>query len=185
MAQNGHKVIAVENKKGPFENLERNIKENQLENLSCVLKDGLDYLPKEVDCCCLLGMGGNTILEILSWAKERLPQFSCIIVEPQSNPSCVISFLLDSGFYNDQGLYVYERRYYPLLRFVPGKEETDLLERKYGPFPVKNKDSLLLEMLRKERDSLIPFSHIIENRKEIEKLNKEIKTIQHETQKTS
>lgn len=97
----------------------------------------------------------------------------------------MISFLLDNGFVNDQGCYVYERRYYPLLRFVPGKEETDSLERKYGPFPVRSKDSLLLEMLRKERDSLIPFSDIIENRKEIEELDKEIKTIQHETHQTS
>lgn len=171
----------MENKKGPFENLQKNIEDNQIEGLTCILKDGLDYLPKEVDCCCILGMGGNTILEILSRAKDSLMQFKSIIIEPQSNPSRVIFFLIDNGFVNDRGCYVYERHYYPLLRFVKGKEEASPLERKYGPYPVRNKDSLLLGMLKKEKDSLLPFAHIPQNRSQIEELEKEMEAILNET----
>lgn len=167
--------MAIENKKGPYLNLEKSIKEEGLLNLSCVLADGIDYLPSEVDCCCILGMGGNTIYEILSSHPESLKQFKSIIIEPQSIASQPISYLLNMGFENDAGIYVYEKRYYPLLRFIPidKKKNHSPLEQKYGPYPVRHKDPLLKEMLDKEINQLLPYLNQEETKKEYDLLVEE------------
>jgi tRNA A22 N-methylase len=167
LANHNHNVIAIENKKGPYLNLEKSIKEEGLLHLSCVLADGLDYLPSEVDCCCILGMGGSTIYDILSRHEDRLKQFKSIIIEPQSCASQAISYLLSLGFENDAGLYVYEKRYYPLLRFVPSAESQKYssLDEKYGPYPVRMKDPLLLEMLEKHINQLEPYQDQEETKK--------------------
>jgi tRNA A22 N-methylase len=150
LSSSGHKVVAVENKKGPFENLFSNVMDNGFADIECVLADGIDYLPPQVDCCCILGMGGATIYEILSKHVERLEQFNSLIISPQSRFSMPIEFLYEHGFYNDNGLYIYEKRYYPILRFVKGNKVASTLERKYGPFCVQSKDPILLTMLHKE-----------------------------------
>ncbi len=179
LANHDHNVIAIENKKGPYINLEKSIKEQGLLHLSCVLADGIDYLPAEVDCCCILGMGGNTIFDILSRYPERLKQFKSIIIEPQSIASQPISYLLSMGFENDAGKYVYERRYYPLLRFVPAtsSKKHSPLEEKYGPYPVQQKDPLLLAMLDKEIKQLEPYLDQEETKKKYDILLEDRKGI--------
>ena len=138
--------------------MQKAILDENLASLNCKLADGLSYLPEDVDCCCILGMGGNTIYEILKAKEAHLHQFQAIIIEPQSNAQLPISYLLDHGFENDEGLYVYEKRYYPLLRFIPSKQKTtNELERKYGPSPVRKKDPYLFSLLKKELSQLHPY----------------------------
>lgn len=149
MADAGFKVYAVENKRGPFDNLRQNVEGSGYE-ITCLFSDGIDILPKDVDTCCILGMGGNTIYEILSKDLDKLAQLSTIVIEPQSNATLPISFLLSHGFMNDAGKYVFEKRYYPLLRFVKGHENNSDIEIKYGPYPVRRKDALLKCMIEKE-----------------------------------
>lgn len=125
-------------------------------------------------------MGGNTIYDILSQKETNLIQLKTIIIEPQSNISLPIEFLLSHGYINDDGKYVYEKRYYPLLRFIKGKESISDLEKKYGPYPVRNKDSLLKEMLRKEIHQLDPYVSKKETLLKQENLKQEFQEIFHE-----
>ena len=146
-------------------------------DVECKLASGLDYLPKEVNCCCILGMGGNTIYEILKNRENDLLQFDAIIIEPQSNFSLPIEYLLNHGFYNDCGIYLYEKRYYPLMRFIKGKQENTPLEIKYGPYMVKNQDEMLASMLKKELKLLSPYKHVLETEIKYLEIEKEYKEI--------
>lgn len=148
----------------------REIDSQELKNITCHLSNGLTYLPREYDCCCILGMGGSTIFDILNEKKESLSQFETIIIEPQSMPSKPISFLLNNGFYNDAGQYVYEKRYYPLLRFKKGYVKTNELEEEFGPYPVKQKDDHLKEMFIYQIKQLEPYLDNIETKKKYDVL---------------
>ncbi len=154
LSEKGHRVLAIENKKGPFEILSHATKMEK--NIKVSLSDGISAYEEGIDCCVILGMGGTTIYEILSSHKEIVMKFKTIIIEPQSSFSLPIHFLYENGFYNDAGLYVYEKRYYPLMRFVKGKASLSPLEEKYGPYMVKNKDPLLLSMIDHELSLLLP-----------------------------
>lgn len=136
-----------------------NIKKANRDNLRCHLSDGIEYLPTRVDTALLLGMGGATIYSILSKDKKKLHQLKTIIIEPQSMISLPITFLLEEGYENDLGCFVYEKRHYPLLRFVYTREKKEYseVEKKYGPYVVRNKDKLLLEYLKKETTRLSQF----------------------------
>lgn len=179
LALNGHIVFAVENKKGPYEALCQTFKEYSDLPLTASLSDGLDILPKEVDTACLLGMGGETITSILTRGEKKLSQLQTIIIEPQSAFSQPISFLIDHGYQNDAGEYIFERRYYPLLRFVKQEkaEETSGIERKYGPYPVSQKDKLLLSYLRKEISQLEPYKENTNTAQKISELEEETSII--------
>lgn len=169
--------MAIENKQGPFLNLEKHIKESSVENIECHLADGIDYLPSNIDCCCILGMGGTTIYEILSKNKNKLDQLKTIIIEPQSNFSQPITFLLKNGYVNTSGQYIYEKRYYPLLKFEKGNQNISKLEEKYGPYPVRNKDIKLKEMILKEIKQLNPFRKEASTKSKLEILEHDLMEI--------
>lgn len=171
----GHKVIAVENKIGPFTTLKKACEKDK--NIKCLLSDGIEILPQEVDCCCILGMGGLTIYEILSKDISKLNQLETIIISPQSLPNKPIEFLLDHGYINDEGFYIYEKKYYPILRFVKGDDKSTAIERKYGPAPVKKNDKLLFEMLQKEKNQLMKYSSFEDSITRLNLLEKEIEEI--------
>ena len=175
LSQHGHKVLAIENKSGPYQTLLKATKDD--DNIHCVMADGLDYLENDIDCCCILGMGGITIKEILEKNRDKLSQFETIIISPQSMFHLPICFLEENGFRNDDGKYIYEKKYYPILRFVKGNCDLDDLRRKYGPVMVDRKDPLLLEMLEKEKERLRLFSSYEESKCKLELLEKEIKEI--------
>lgn len=122
-------------------------------------------------------MGGNTIYELLKNRESDLKQFDAIIIEPQSNFSLPIEYLLSQGFYNDSGCYLYEKRYYPLMRFVQGKQDNTPLEIKYGPYMVKNKDEMLSSMLKKELKLLSPYKNVGETKIKYLQIEKEYKEI--------
>lgn len=152
LAKKGYNVLAIENKIGPYSILSKAVSDASLDNLKCHLSDGIDYLPKDIDTCMILGMGGYTIKEILEKNKCKLKQFKYILISPQSAFNNPISFLLDNGFKNIDGKYIYEKHYYPILLFENTKENRDYLaiEYLYGTIPCKNKDKLLLEMIDNE-----------------------------------
>lgn len=152
LAKKGYNVLAIENKVGPFNILSKAVTDAALNNLKCHLSDGIDYLPSDIDTCMILGMGGYTITEILEKNVNKLRQFKYILISPQSAFTNPISFLLDNGFKNIDGQYIFEKHFYPILLFENTKDSREYLsiEYLYGSIPCKNKDKLLLEMIDKE-----------------------------------
>ncbi len=154
LSEKGHRVFAVENKQGPFEILSNATSLDK--NIKVSFSDGISAYEEGIDCLVILGMGGGTIHEILSSHTETVMKFKSIIIEPQSSFSLPIRFLYENGFYNDFGMYIYEKRYYPLMRFVKGQDSLSELEEKYGPFMVRKKDPLLLALIDHELSLLQP-----------------------------
>lgn len=151
--KSGFKVYACENKRGPYNNLKRNVDENSCD-IKCLFSSGIDILPDDVDTLLLLGMGGDTIFNILSKDINKLSQIKDIIISPQSDFFIPFKFLYENSFKDDQGLYFKETRIYPLLRFTRSKGEFSLEEEEiqYGYYPLKNKDMMLYEYLTKRYD---------------------------------
>lgn len=148
----GIPVYAVENKPGPYNNIVKMIEETKSQDLiKPILDDGIRTLPKEVDTAFLLGMGGKTIYGILATNPKKLEQLKTIIIEPQSDFYLPINFLLDNGYVNDKGVYVFEKHLYPVLRFVKGeKKEYTKAQRTYGPYPLEVKDPCLKKCLDRQ-----------------------------------
>lgn len=147
----GYKVYASENKIGPFNILKESIlKSNSLVN--CIFLDGIKDMPNDIKSVVILGMGGETIYKILNEGRKKLSSIDEIIIEPQSSFIKPISFLYENNFKNIDGKIIYERKYYPILKFIHGKEDHQLndLELNYGSFIVNNKDELLIKKLKNE-----------------------------------
>ena len=108
-------------------------------------------LPNDVKTLVLLGMGGKTIAEILSRHPDKLSQIESILVEPQSDVPLCVSTFNSFGFQNVDGSYIYEKRYYPILFYVRGKEELNEVERQFGLAPLQKKDPILIEFLNIEK----------------------------------
>lgn len=156
LAADGFKIYASENKKGPFNALINNTKQYKGNNLQCIFTDGIDILPQDVNALILLGMGGKTIFDILSRHEEKLSQIEYILMEPQSETKLPISYVLQQGYENISGCYVFEKRYYPLMLFKKTKIKKQYNEAQllFGPYMLENKDSLLFEFLHKEEERI-------------------------------
>lgn len=142
------KVYASENKTGPFLRLKRALLDSPVIPL---FSDGITDLPPDVDTLVILGMGGLTIYQILTKYPDKLTQINTLIIEPQSETELPVKLLCASGYENVDGCYLFEKRYYPLLKFTrPASTSPTERELRYGPYPYRRKDKLLLESLRKE-----------------------------------
>ena len=94
---------------------------------------------------------GKTIAEILSRHPDKLSQIESILVEPQSDVPLCVSALNSFGFQNVDGSYIFEKRYYPILFYVRGKEELNEVECQFGLAPLQKKDPILIEFLNIEK----------------------------------
>ena len=167
----GNKVFATENKIGPFNKLKNNIENTDVIPL---FKDGLKDIPSDVNTALILGMGGETIFDILTKDVNALKSLNKIIIEPQSSFQLPISYLLNHHFINIGGAYVFERHYYPLLAFKRCDEkivkEYSEIEKEFGVYPVNNKDPLLKEYLLSLRDEL--SNYVSKSKKNYDKIIK-------------
>lgn len=165
LALKGFKVYASENKTGPYQILLDNLKQYSHLDIQTCLMDGIKDMPDGIKSVCIIGMGGNTIYKILDEGKNRLDVIEEIIIEPQSSFSLPISYLLDNNFINIGGKMIYERHYYPLLKFVKGKKDRSYtaVEKEFGPILFTKKDPLFLKYLEKEKEKFDRFSLINQN----------------------
>ncbi len=157
----GYKMYAVENKKGPYDILKDIIKSNY-SNVECLFASGLDIMPSDVNGCFLLGMGANTMEEILFKDMDKFNHLESIIVEPQTDPYNLFKRLYENGFYDDIGCYVFEKHPYPLLRFTRCEENKkfDEFDYMFGSYPLHHKDIVLEEKLE---TNIKNFNKLIEN----------------------
>jgi tRNA (adenine22-N1)-methyltransferase len=155
LAEQGFKVYASENKRGPFTILKDSLLKNN-SSVICYLADGLTDLPKDVGGVFILGMGGKTMTEILSRHPSRLAALKQLVIEPQSDAYLPIHYLLTHGFKNDKGRYVFEKHAYPLLSFVPTADPVSYSreEETFGPCPLAQKDPLLGKLLQQQLERL-------------------------------
>ena len=108
---------------------------------------------KPVDVAIISGLGGFTIIGIISRSIDRFKNMKSIIVEPQSDEEAVRRFLLDNHFdieYED--MIVEKNKYYPIIKckLSANVDNYEDFEYKYGKLLIKNKNQVLLAKLRKD-----------------------------------
>lgn len=181
LSSKGYKVYASENKIGPFNILKESIL-NSNSSVNCIFLDGIKDMPSEIKSVVILGMGGDTIYKILNEGKSKLSSIDEIIIEPQSSFIKPISFLYENNFKNVDGKFIFERKYYPILKFLHGIEDHQLndLELNYGSFIVNNKDELLIKKLKSELNKLNSLTNSgVKKIEEITKLEKYLSILEN------
>lgn len=142
-----NQVIAVENKKGPYERLSFNVKDYP--QITPFFGDGLDGFKEYITVITAAGIGGKTIVEIFSkfFEKERKRNLT-IIVEPQSDVDLVRKFFNSMGYKITFEKYVKEQgKYYPIITYELGNEILSDVNYTFGKYALANKDPLLYEYL--------------------------------------
>ena len=140
--KNNIKVIASDNKKGPLEQARKNISSFNLENkIKVKYGDGLDPIEDNIDTVIIAGMGGNTIIDILS-KKENLKHIKTLIISPQSEVMETRKFLMNSGFkFIDEKIINDQNKYYFIMKLIKEKIVYSDIELFFGPILLKNKSN--------------------------------------------
>lgn len=150
------KAIAMDIKKGPLERAREHIGEHRLDAyIEIRLSDGLKaLLPKEVASIVIAGMGGATMMKILTEGSEAAEAARELILQPQSERMELRSFLAQEGYHIlEEDMIFEDGKYYPMMRVKKTKEIRvgengfQRIELKYGPCLLKQRHPVLREYL--------------------------------------
>lgn len=152
------KALACDINKGPLAKAKENVQKNHAENvIETRLGSGLlPVSPYEVESVVIAGMGGMLIIQILEVSKEVVRTMKELILSPHSDVAEVRRYLHQIGFsIADERMVKDDGKYYVFLRAV---FESEVYEREidylFGHILLKKKDTVLREMLEKERMKL-------------------------------
>ena len=172
---------AIENKKGPYDRLVKNLTKAKLEEIIVPLfSDGISDLPECVNTIVIAGMGGLAIVNILLAHPEKLKHVETIIVDAHSNIMEVRREVTNLGYIIAEEKMVKEGDiFYEIIKFKKGDiaiySEEDL---EYGPLLRKERSCLFKEkyMNRLNEISLLLLKNLPPKRQQILK-NERIKIL--------
>lgn len=156
--------IAIENKRQPFLNSQAT-----LAGLSADVRfgNGLEPLAAgEADSLSICGMGGESIVRILSEFPERVPAF--IVLQPNKRSEHVRAWALRSGFQLLDEPRATGQRAFQILVFARSAEPSDPayhgLDREaallFGPHNLRHRDPQFLQALLAERRYLTQLDRL-------------------------
>lgn len=130
------KAVGVDVHEGPYQSALTAVKSRHLEDVIDVrFGDGLMPLePKEVNVLTLAGMGGRTMLDILSARPGVLKTVTDLIVQPQGAEGAVRLALLDGGWrLKAERLVEEEKRIYVVMAYSKeeGWDGAELLKKEH------------------------------------------------------
>ena len=119
-------AIASDVGKEPLEHARRTAAEYGVEGIDFRLCDGLAAVkPDEADTIVIAGMGGETILSILSaapWLKEDGQR---IFLQPMTKVELLRRWIADNGYRFCGEWLVWDKDYlYPIMEIAPGRTES-------------------------------------------------------------
>jgi Predicted SAM-dependent methyltransferase len=166
------KAIACDIKNGPLEIAKKNIVAHGFQNqIKTRISNGFDnILIGEANTAVISGMGGFIICDILNRAKNILPFFEQLIIQPQNNIYYVRKLLHANGFAIKNEIFLYQQNFYNIIN---AHREKDILydEKDYavGKILLQNNDTLLKKFLLLQTQKLL---HIKNYNKEADKFYK-------------
>jgi len=166
------KGYAVENKKGPYSRLVEALKEAHIEDdIIPLFSDGISELPPCVSTIVLAGMGGETIIKILSSHLENLKRVQTIIVDAHTSTPKLRKYISDLGFtIADERMVREDGVYYEIIKFI----RSDLayyndMDIEFGPI-LRNEKCTLFKQKYEER--IKEIDNLISNKGlPVEKIN--------------
>lgn len=103
--------FACDVNEGPLKNAKKTAQENNVQNISFVLCDGLIGVPEDkVDDVIIAGMGGELISKILSdcaWVKNKH-----LILQPMTKESALRRYLYENGFFIEKETAVKDKNHH-------------------------------------------------------------------------
>jgi tRNA (adenine22-N1)-methyltransferase len=147
-------AIAMDLRPGPLDRARTHVKEYGLEGkIELRLSDGIMALfPGEADVITICGMGGNTMMHILSRGLEKALKADSIILQPQSDIEELRRFLYLKGFtIIDENMIRENEKYYPIIKAIPSFSPLpDELSLSFGPMLLEKKNLILKDFILKE-----------------------------------
>lgn len=175
------KVIASDIKEGPLEGARINIEKYDLSDKIIVkLGSGVKTIEDDIDTIIISGMGGLNMIGILKYDTDLYKNVDTIILSPNSDTFMVRKEICKLGFYiEDERLVKYNKIIYPVIKFRRGKQKYKNSDYLYGPILIKNKDSLFLEYMNKEKVNKEKLIKVLPNKYLFKKmqLKKQLKII--------
>lgn len=153
------RVIAMDVNASPLMRAREHVRKAGLETkISCRLSDGVAQLvPGEADTLMLAGMGGPLMVRILDGGGAVLEKITTLVLQPQSEISCVRSYLLTHGFVPElEKACMDGGKYYFAMRAVRCNGDelpvwTEEWQYWFGTYLVQKKDPVLRQYLIRER----------------------------------
>ena len=117
-------AIAADIAQEPLAHAKRTAEEYDTENIHFRLCSGLDGIgPEEVDYIVIAGMGGDTIVSILSaapWTKNGVK----LLLQPMTKVEMLRSWLADNGYCFTAESLVWDKEYlYPVMEVTGGTQK--------------------------------------------------------------
>lgn len=117
------KGYAIENKKGPYTRLVKEITaHNLLKDVIPMFSDGISELPSDVDIIVIAGMGGATIINILKSHLNKLHNVKTIICDAHNDVPELRKQVSKLGYViADEEMVFEDGIYYEIIKFVVGE----------------------------------------------------------------
>ena len=145
------KAAACDIASGPLKLAQSHIEEAGLSGvIETRLGAGLaPVTPREFETLIIAGMGGSTIIEILSESFETALSFKQIIIQPQTDIPLVRKYLTSSGIrITDEKMLLDNGKFYNILVCEPGIcEEYSIVELEFGKILLAGKNDCLHKYL--------------------------------------
>lgn len=114
------KAYACDVAKSPLENAQRTIEKEKLtQSISCILMNGLEKLPEDVDVVVMSGMGSSLMIQILSASLDKIKVGTKFICGPQKDIHLFRQYLAQHGFeiLNEKVIYE-DNHYYSIFKLL-------------------------------------------------------------------
>ncbi|MGM9882276.1 MAG: tRNA (adenine(22)-N(1))-methyltransferase [Bacilli bacterium] len=151
------KIIASDVNRNALECAKKNIKEAKLEDvIETRLGNGLDVVSSEdIDTIVIAGMGSNTIIGILKYARDKLVNVNNIIIQSNTDLYFLRKNMVGIGYYIEDEVLVEDKNIiYTVIKFTRGKKKYNYKELYLGPILLEKKDNLFYEKYGKELKTL-------------------------------
>lgn len=138
----------------PLKRAESNIQKYHLENQIITQQaSGLQDLNPSTNCVVIAGMGGHLIANILQNSKIQYP---VIILQPNANAEKVRQALMNLNYkIVDETIVLEEKKFYEIIKAIPGYSSLTEKEILYGPINLKKKENTFFQKYQKRLTLLL------------------------------
>lgn len=160
-------IIASDINQNALDNAIKNINKYHLEDkIKVCLSNGLDNINDEIDTIIISGMGGHTIVDILTNNQEKLNTVNNIIIQSNNDIEYVRRKIVKLGYYiSKEELILDKNIYYTVILFTKGKKKYTNKEYYFGPILLKENSKIFIERKNKEYTKLVNIKNNIPKRK--------------------
>ena len=160
-------IIASDINQNALDNAIKNINKYHLEDkIKVCLSNGLDNINDEIDTIIISGMGGHTIVDILTNNQEKLNTINNIIIQSNNDIEYVRRKIVKLGYYISKEKLILDKNiYYTVILFTKGKKKYTNKEYYFGPILLKENSKIFIEKNNKEYTKLVNIKNNIPKRK--------------------